>query len=922
MAENGALGRGRGRAALMARLTGQNEPAGEPQPIGRGALLRGTTSPEAAPTPPPSIPEPKPTGRGALLQQLAASLPEGRTVPRSPPEQHADVVPPRQSPPSASTESVRTGGRGRANLLQIIKDKNTNGSRNTNEVTEAVSELSVSQRSPPRSREPQERSEPVRKHGTSGRVVPATANYIKLELRDPTKGIYEYEVNFEPSVDDRRQRMFIVNDQFKKHAPIKIFDGGAILYSPHRLDRDIVREKSTLRSGMEVDVIFKYKRMKPLSDCRHILNIIIKRVMGELNLIKFGRSDYNPAKMIKIQQHKLSIWPGCETAVEEYEGGIHLCLDASHRVLRDQRCIDIIRDIIQQQRGGEGVKNAITTAFIGTSVITTYNNKVYKIDDVDFEVNPLSPFDKNGEPVTYMDYYKAQYNLTIQDKSQPMLVHRVKRKPIGKENVDVLLYLVPELCCPTGLTDDMRNNHKLMKDVAEFTRCSPNQRQAALREFVKGIKENPKAAAHLNNWGLILPDVTIDDEARVLNPETIQFGGNRTVVEPSADWNRALSSNAVLSPIDLRNWAVIHTARDTPYSQNFLETAKQISMKIGISINKPIIRSIPNDQARTYCEEIRRLVQENVQIVVTIFPTNRDDRYAMVKKLCYAELGIANQVINSKTLSKPNALRSIVVKIMLQINCKIGGFLWGVPLPYKEDGIMFCGIDAYHEALKKTQSVVALVSSLNTASTRWTSAHAFHHRGQEISDVITGLLKKNLQQWYKKNNSFPARIVVYRDGVGDGQLKTVRDFEVPQFERMFPVVSADYNPKLTYVIVQKRISARIYARERGGFGNPPPGTIMDHTITRRDWYDYFLVSQNVRQGTVSPTHYVVVKDTSEMTPDQVQRLSYKMTHLYYNWSGTVRVPAPCQYAHKLAYLIGQHVHAPAKENLSDLLFFL
>ena len=65
---------------------------------------------------------------------------------------------------------------------------------------------------------------------------------------------------------------------------------------------------------------------------------------------------------------------------------------------------------------------------------------------------------------------------------------------------------------------------------------------------------------------------------------------------------------------------------------------------------------------------------------------------------------------------------------------------------------MFCGIDAYHEALKKTQSVVALVSSLNTSSTRWTSAHAFHNRGQEISDVITGLLRKNLEQWYKVRN--------------------------------------------------------------------------------------------------------------------------------------------------------------------------
>ena len=59
-------------------------------------------------------------------------------------------------------------------------------------------------------------------------------------------------------------------------------------------------------------------------------------------------------------------------------------------------------------------------------------------------------------------------------------------------------------------------------------------------------------------------------------------------------------------------------------------------------------------------------------------------------------------------------------------------------------------------------------------------------------------------------------------------------------------------------------------------------------------YDYFIVSQHVRQGTVSPTHYIVVDDGLDLAPGYMQRLTYKMTHLYYNWPGTVRVPAPCQ----------------------------
>jgi len=63
--------------------------------------------------------------------------------------------------------------------------------------------------------------------------------------------------------------------------------------------------------------------------------------------------------------------------------------------------------------------------------------------------------------------------------------------------------------------------------------------------------------------------------------------------------------------------------------------------------------------------------------------------------------------------------------------------------------------------------------------------------------------------------------------------------------------------------------------------------------------DFFLISQHVRQGTVSPTHYIVVADTSSLKIDHIQQITYRMTHMYYNWPGTVRVPAPCQVCHAM-----------------------
>jgi len=39
------------------------------------------------------------------------------------------------------------------------------------------------------------------------------------------------------------------------------------------------------------------------------------------------------------------------------------------------------------------------------------------------------------------------------------------------------------------------------------------------------------------------------------------------------------------------------------------------------------------------------------------------------------------------------------------------------------------------------------------------------------------------------------------------------------------------------------------------------------------------------QGTVNPTSYNVIHDESKLDPDKIQKLSYKLCHLYYNWPG-------------------------------------
>ena len=50
-----------------------------------------------------------------------------------------------------------------------------------------------------------------------------------------------------------------------------------------------------------------------------------------------------------------------------------------------------------------------------------------------------------------------------------------------------------------------------------------------------------------------------------------------------------------------------------------------------------------------------------------------------------------------------------------------------------------------------------------------------------------------LHAYHQVNNSLPRLIMVYRDGVGDGQLEAVGEHEVPQIERACQLVGGhDY----------------------------------------------------------------------------------------------------------------------------------
>jgi aubergine-like protein len=67
----------------------------------------------------------------------------------------------------------------------------------------------------------------------------------------------------------------------------------------------------------------------------------------------------------------------------------------------------------------------------------------------------------------------------------------------------------------------------------------------------------------------------------------------------------------------------------------------------------------------------------------------------------------------------------------------------------------------------------------------------------------------------------------------------------------------------------------------------------------------------------------VLYDDMGASPEDVYALTYKLTYLYYNFSGPVKIPAPVKYADKMANLLGERGNImPHKhfENLNSLYY--
>jgi hypothetical protein len=152
------------------------------------------------------------------------------------------------------------------------------------------------------------------------------------------------------------------------------------------------------------------------------------------------------------------------------------------------------------------------------------------------------------------------------------------------------------------------------------------------------------------------------------------------------------------------------------------------------------------------------------------------------------------------------------------------------------------------------------------------------------------------------SNKLPDRIIIYRDGVSEGQFNIVLQDELPQIINSFKKYSQGgkpYRPKVTIVICGKRHHTRFFptdANHADKNGNPKAGTVVDRGVTSVYDFDFFLQAHGGLQGTTRPCHYYVVWDENGFNADTMQTLTHEVSYLFARATKAVSLCSPAYYA--------------------------
>jgi aubergine-like protein len=598
-----------------------------------------------------------------------------------------------------------------------------------------------------------------------------------------------------------------------------------------------------------------------------------------------------------------------------------------------------MKEFEMKYKTSEERSREISEYFIGKTVIATYGNfRAYRIGEINFDRdvnNTRFDIEKEGKKtqISIKEYYKQQYNITIKNDNQPMLIEEIPRNKRDDEK-KVLRYLVPELCYLSGI-DELSERDR--SEIIMKSKFQPSQKVQKIEKGFSYLKKTEKKKIKKKDknvelkspndirleWGINIGDNFVEVEAQCIPVPELEFGDKKEVPQLR---NGRFRQQRDFNPInfDDHNCMLITFENLVNLAKNDCEQMKIAGKNLGVNFNLPKLEKIFNKYEESLLNDLSKInYNSGKKIAIIVLDRNTKHLYPIIKNYLYTQGGITSQCMlhdeNPKGGRKKQNL-SYYSAVLNQMVVKVKGELFRINFTEKisNNPSMIIGIDSTRA---KEGRKYVLSASFNRSFNKFYTDFKIEKPGE---NSLGYLIKSALEHFEKvNNNSLPKTVIIYRQGGNEKQTERIIKNELPKIIKGFEDYKKNYSPKLSVFGVNKKTDLKFFEKNNGGYRNIPAGTVIDQDVITPDVFEFYLQCPEVDKGTGSPVHFLCLyNNNDELSINDFEEITYRQSYYYWNWSGPIRIPAALKYAEVANTFCGKNIKGNIRENLMDSPYFI
>ncbi|CAF4486977.1 unnamed protein product [Rotaria sp. Silwood1] len=708
---------------------------------------------------------------------------------------------------------------------------------------------------------------------------------------------YKYLVEFQPIITSRTTRFKMINHLSKCLGDLhKLYDGQFIYVSRQLLKETFVFNNTTINTPNEVRI-------------RYIETINIEQIPMDLINVLFrlaidqGReSIMNSINRNGGHRQKVRHWNGKVVNIEHKDDGILLTIDFVQKP--STTCYEELERFYMSTCGDDYQESA-RKELINKLVLTRYDNRTQRIDNIDFQLTPATFTFNDDSQTTLIDYYLHKFDITIKDPDQPLIVYCPRRPGENTTNTEVN-YLVPEFCYLTGLSDRAHRDARARK-THNFIPLDSTGRQAEISYFNDMIRRNMATIKYLALWGIDIVPTNFPIHSSIDESYRKIFHNSTVLEDDEENEQKDIQDNDhsyghFTNPIELNNWLLIYPKIDEDRASIYVNMLRQVGQQQGMLINEPI----------------------HIQLVSVIVKSRRIDRYNTIKRICCIEIPTPSEIVLRSTIADDDILPGVALNIARDINFKLGGQIrtTNINIP----NTMIIGLATWtstHVNYKLSEHlnyVLAIVGSLNYTMTEYFSHAKSYTNENDLRSDIGIFVRLAIDAYYEENKIYPTTIIIGRNVFSSfDDLNIIKENEIQSIIDMITHnnIIEDYQPRIIIFAFMKQMIYDFYK-----YVQPKKIANIDCLIAKDSpSYCFYLSSHRDHCSTLQARQFLVLFDNTDLSAQKIQRLILYLT-LHIPQRNQFFLPSVCRFAQRLSSLVGETLGALPNFSQYKNLFYL